>query len=172
MLLSQIIPIENLVASLSHDHRLLNDHLARVVIQFETDTGSFELILKEIGDLLPAGTSITWAYQAGSYEITFIEEGGIYVEYTQKSIKLNDKIQENFAPLNWVDVTVHEQYGTGSIGFTDDGESCEEFQEKMRQIKNFIKEQGYTASLILFEADKLCPYNEAVIEINFEGGEL
>lgn len=185
MLLSQIQPIEDLVASLSHDYRIFNDHYARIVIQFETDSGSFELILKELRPLLPAGTSITWAYQTDSYEITFIEEGGIYVKYTQESIKLNDKIEEKFAPLDWADITVYEQDGTGSITFTgpciQEDETCtsasfrgreDGFFAKMRRIEEMILNCGYNAELIKFEADRDHPYSEATININFEGGEL
>ena len=185
MLLSQIQPIEDLVSSLSHDYRMFNDHYARIVIQFETDSGSFQTILQELRPLLPAGITITWTYQAGSYEITFIEQGGIYVKYTQESIKLNDKIEEEFAPLDWADITVYEEDGTGSITFTgpciQEGETCtsagfrgreDAFFAKMRRIKNMIKGLGMTADLIQFYADRNCPYSEATININFEGGEL
>ena len=83
------------------------------------------------------------------------------------------EIQKEFAPLSWVDIT-HYDDGTGSISFTDTGEEIneDEFFSKMRAVKDFIKGFGYSASLIKFEADKLCPYNEARIDINFEGGEL
>ena len=86
---------------------------------------------------------------------------------------LNLEIQKEFAPLSWVDIT-HFDDGTGSISFTDTGEeiSEDEFFSKMRCIKDFIKGYGYSASLTRFEADKLCPYNEATININFNGGEL
>lgn len=84
---------------------------------------------------------------------------------------LNLKIQKKFAPLSWVDIT-HFDNGTGSITFTDCGEDADEFFSKMRDVKDFIKGFGYNASLTKFETDKLCPYNEARIDINFEGGEL
>lgn len=80
-------------------------------------------------------------------------------------------IQKNFNPLNWIDITNYED-GTGSISFTDDGESEDEFFAKMGNIKEFIKKFGYSASLTKYEADKLCPYSEARIDINFDGGEL
>ena len=88
-------------------------------------------------------------------------------------LELNMEIQKKFAPLSWVDIT-HYDDGTGSISFTDTGEEiCEdEFFSKMRCIKDFIKGFGYSASLTRFEADKLCPYHEARIDINFNGGEL
>ena len=80
-------------------------------------------------------------------------------------------IQKNFNPLNWIDITNYED-GTGSISFTDDGESEDEFFAKIANIKEFIKKFGYSASLTKYEADKLCPYSEARIDINFDGGEL
>ena len=86
-------------------------------------------------------------------------------------IALNLAIQKEFSPLNWIDITDYEN-GKGSISFTDDGETADEFFSKMRDVKDFIKGFGYTASLTKFEADKLCPYSEARIDINFEGGEL
>ena len=84
---------------------------------------------------------------------------------------LNLAIQKNFNPLNWIDITKYED-GTGSITFADDGESEDEFFAKMVNINEFIKEFGYSASLTKYEADKLCPYSEARIDINFVGGEL
>ena len=86
-------------------------------------------------------------------------------------LALNMAIQKEFAPLSWVDVT-HFDNGTGSISFTDCGEDADEFFSKMRCIKDFIKEFGYPASLTKYEADKLCPYNETRIDIDFTGGEL
>ena len=86
-------------------------------------------------------------------------------------LDLNLKIQKKFANLNWVDITNYEN-GIGSISFTDDGESAEEFFSKMRDVTSFIKGFGYYAPLTKYEADKLCPYSEARIDINFEGGEL
>ena len=89
----------------------------------------------------------------------------------EKSIALNDVIEEKFKPLNWIDITLFED-GNGSISFTDNGESNENFFNKMVAVKEFIKEFGYSAELIFFNADNLCPYNEATININFWGGEL
>ena len=86
-------------------------------------------------------------------------------------LQLNLDIQKNFNPLNWIDITNFED-GTGSISFTDDGESSDLFFSKMRSIKEFIKGFGYSAELIKFPADCECPYNEATIRINFYGGEL
>ena len=89
----------------------------------------------------------------------------------EKSIALNEAIESKFKPLNWVDITTYGD-GTGSISFTDNGEYNENFFNKMVTVKEFIKTFGYSAELIFFNADKLCPYNEATININFEGGEL
>ena len=93
------------------------------------------------------------------------------MDLIKEFLALNMAIQKKFSPLNWIDVTKYEDE-TGSISFTDDGESSDEFFNKMVRIKDFIKEFGYSASLTKYEADKLCPYNEARIDINFNGGEL
>ena len=95
----------------------------------------------------------------------------IKMNVLEKSIVLNDAIESKFKPLNWVDITTYGD-GTGSISFTDNGECKENFFNKMVAIKEFIKELGYSAELIYFNADELCPYDEATININFEGGEL
>ena len=87
-------------------------------------------------------------------------------------LDLNLKIQKEFTPLNWIDVTAWVDECKGSICFTDDGETADEFFSKMRAVKDFIKGFGYSASLTKYEADKLCPYNEARIDIDFTGGEL
>lgn len=93
------------------------------------------------------------------------------MDIVKKFVALNMAIQKEFAPLSWVDIT-HYDDETGSISFTDDGESVDEFFSKMRCINDFIKGFGYSASLTKYEADKLCPYNEARIDIDFTGGEL
>lgn len=93
------------------------------------------------------------------------------MDILKEFLALNMAIQKAFCPLNWIDVTKYDD-GTGSISFTDDGESADEFFTKMVKIKNFIKGFGYSASLTKYGADKLCPYNEARIDIDFTGGEL
>ena len=93
------------------------------------------------------------------------------MDRVKEFLALNMAIQKKFNPLNWIDVTKYED-GTGSISFADDGESADEFFTKMVSVKDFIKGFGYSASLTKYEADKLCPYNEARIDINFNGGEL
>lgn len=92
------------------------------------------------------------------------------MDVLKEFLALNISIQKKFGPLNWIDVTKYED-GTGSISFTDDGESADEFFSKMRDVKDFIKGFGYSAALTRFEADKLCPYNEVRIDIDFIGGE-
>ena len=92
------------------------------------------------------------------------------MDILKEFMALNLAIQKKFGPLNWIDVTKYED-DTGSISFTDDGESEDEFFAKMEDIKEFVKEFGYSASLTKYGADKLCPYSEARIDINFVGGE-
>ena len=93
------------------------------------------------------------------------------MDILKQFLDLNIAIQKEFNPLNWVDITNYEN-GTGSISFTDDGESEDVFFDKMSKIKEFVKTFGYAAELIKFPADCECPYNEATIRINFYGGEL
>ena len=93
------------------------------------------------------------------------------MDLIKEFLALNMAIQKKFSPLNWIDVTKYEDE-TGSISFTDDGESAEEFFTKMVNVKDFIKEFGYSATLTKYESDKLCPYHEARIDIDFAGGEL
>ena len=88
------------------------------------------------------------------------------------ALQLNDKIETEFNPLNWIDITIWQDDGRLSISFTDTGESEDMFFNKMKSIKKFIKSFGYTAELIKFHADCDCPYPEATININLEGGEL
>lgn len=98
-------------------------------------------------------------------------KGDGIMDIIEAFLELNLDIQKEFAPLSWVDIT-HYDDGTGSISFSDDGESADLFFSKMRSIKEFIKGFGYSVELIKFPADCECPYNEATIRINFYGGEL
>lgn len=93
------------------------------------------------------------------------------MDILKQFLDLNIAIQKEFNPLNWVDITNYEN-GTGSISFTDDGESEDVFFDKMSKIKEFVKTFGYAAELIKWPADCDCPYTEATININFNGGEL
>ena len=86
-------------------------------------------------------------------------------------LELNMNIQKEFAPLSWVDITSYKN-GTGSISFTDCGESEEEFFDKMEKVTDFINGYGYKAELKKFPADRECPYNEVTIRINFGGNEM
>lgn len=54
---------------------------------------------------------------------------------------------------------------------SEDDESKEDFFSKMVNVKEFIRSFGYSAELIYFNADKICPYDEATINIDFYGGE-
>ena len=76
------------------------------------------------------------------------------MEILKQFLDLNIAIHKEFNPLNWVDITNYEN-GTGSVSFTDDGESEDVFFNKMYKIKEFD-----------------FPYSEATININFNGGEL
>ena len=57
------------------------------------------------------------------------------MEILKQFLDLNIAIQKEFNPLNWVDITNYEN-GTGSISFTDDGESEDVFFNKM--YKKFL----------------------------------
>lgn len=94
------------------------------------------------------------------------------MDIVRKSIALNDAIEKAYKPLNWIDTTIWQDRDIESISFTDTGESKDLFFNKMRNIKEFVKSFGYTAELIKFPADCECPYHEATININFNGGEL
>ena len=178
--------IEDIVEKYSDDHRFINDHELNVVCQIDTDEERIEFILAEIDEQLPAGIYFNHEYTCGEYEITFKEIKGadIMNEYEVKMTLLTAAIENEFEPLDWADITVYKEEGTGNITFT--GPTLSErdwkpgafkgaedaFFAKVRRITAMIQNCGYTASMVRFEADKLCPYSEATIEINFEGGEL
>lgn len=86
-------------------------------------------------------------------------------------LALNVDIQKRFSPLNWVDITSYKN-GTGSIAFTDCGESEEEFFLKMDNVTDFINNCGYKAELQKFPADCDCKYSEVTIRIDFGGNEM
>lgn len=192
MLLQVMNSIEDIVEKYTskkgQDYRFINDHNLNPVCQVETDEESFECILAEIDEVLPAGIIFTHQQYDDGYEITFRKVDTMN-KYVKQSILLNAAIENEFGPLDWVDITVHEEDGTGSISFTgpsrkecinEDGEYdriCfiarqDGFFSKMHKIKNMIKNCGMTADLIKFEADCEFSYSEATININFEGGEL
>lgn len=93
------------------------------------------------------------------------------MDIVKKFVALNMAIQKEFAPLSWVDIT-HYDNGTGSISFTDCGESEEVFFDKMKKVTAFINGYGYKAELKKFHADYDCPYSEVTIIINFGGNEM
>lgn len=186
MMLKVMNSIENIVDKYARDYRFFNDKDLNVVCQLECDSENMEHILCEIDQNLPLGINFSHAYSCGSFEITFKEIGddSMVNEYVAKSILLNASIENEFGPLDWVDTTVHQEDGTGSISFT--GPTLSErdwepgafkgaedaFFAKMRRIKEMIKNCGFAAELIKFEADCDCPYSEATININFDGAEL
>lgn len=91
------------------------------------------------------------------------------MDIVKRSIVLNEAIEKKFKPLNWIDTTVWTDEKFGSITFTDNGEPSAEFFSKMEKIKNFIIDSGFAAELVMFPADKECPYDEATIKIKFGG---
>lgn len=113
-------------------------------------------------------------------------------EYERKALFLDVSIQNEFGSLDWADQTLDQDdelnyTGHYHISFTgpcidtEAGETCRSagfrgredgFFSKMHRIKNMIKNCGMTAELIKFYADKDCPYSEATININLDGGEL
>jgi len=181
--------IEDIVDKYADDYRFINDHELNVVCQIDTDKERIEFILAEIDEVLPAGIIFSHVYMADEYEITFKKIGDDIMNqnpYTVKATFIDASIQNEFGPLDWIDQTLHED-GMYSISFTgprvnyEEGELCrsagflgrqDAFFSKMHKIKNMIKNCGYNAELIKFDADKDCPYSEATINMNLAGGEL
>lgn len=185
MLLSQFNQFYDIVAKHDSECIAFNDHHANIVIQFTT--GDIEEILKEIKDVLPAGMSIAWTYEADAYEITFYEGGDIMKrEYEEQARILDASIQGEFGPLDWFGQTLHDdsKYSMTLIGphiDKDRKETCmsasfrgreDGFFAKMRRIKEMIHNCGYNAELIMFEADRDHPYSEATINLKLDGSEL
>lgn len=189
MMLIIMKAIENIVDEYADDYRFINDHEFNVVCQIDTDEERMEIILAEIDEVLPAGIIFSHVYMADEYEITFKKIGDDIMNqnpYTVKATFIDASIQNEFGPLDWIDQTLHED-GMYSISFTgprvnyEEGELCrsagflgrqDAFFSKMHKIKNMIKNCGYNAELIKFDADKDCPYSEATINMNLAGGEL
>lgn len=183
MLLDQFNQFYDIVAKHDPECIAFNDHHANIVIQF--NTGDIEEILKEIKNILPAGMSIGWTYEADAYEITFYEGGDTMKrEYEQQANIVDASIQSEFGPLDWIDQTLHEdsKYSISFMGpRIEDNETCmsagfrgreDGFFAKMRRIKEMIHNCGYNAELIKFEADKDHPYSEATINLKLDGSEL
>lgn len=186
MMLKIMNTVEDIIDKYSDDYRFINDHELNVVCQINTDEERIEFILAEIDQQLPAGIIFSHEYTCGEYEITFKEIKGadIMNEYEMKMTLLSAAIDVELGPFDWADITVYKEKGTGSITFT--GPTLIErdwkpgafrgaedaFFAKVRRVRDMIENCGYTASMVRFEADKLCPYSKATVEINFEGGEL
>ena len=95
-------------------------------------------------------------------------------EAIEKFVELEFEIQKRYKPLDWLDLTLFVEEGKGSITFGNNAKrQCEfTFFNECRQIKDFIKSRGYEAELIMFASDEDCPYPEATINFNLDGGEL
>ena len=95
-------------------------------------------------------------------------------EAIEKFVELEFEIQKRYKPLDWLDLTLWVEEGKCSITFGNNAKRQNEltFFNQCRQIKDFIKSRGYEAELIMFASDEDCPYPEATINFNLDGGEL
>lgn len=95
-------------------------------------------------------------------------------EAIEKFVDLEFEIQKRYKPLDWLDLTLFVEEGKGSITFGNNAKRQSQlaFFNECRQIKDFIKSRGYEAELIMFASDEGCPYPEATINFNLDGGEL
>lgn len=95
-------------------------------------------------------------------------------EAIEKFVELEFEIQKRYKPLDWLDLTLWVEEGKCSITFGNNAKRQSElaFFNECRQIKDFIKSRGYEAELIMFASDEDCPYPEATINFNLDGGEL
>ncbi|WP_405323329.1 hypothetical protein [Methanobrevibacter sp.] len=95
-------------------------------------------------------------------------------ESIEKFVELEFEIQKRYKPLDWLDLTLWVEDGKGSITFGNNAKRQNEFAffNECRQIKDFIKSRGYEAELIMFASEEDCPYPEATINFNLDGGEL
>ena len=106
--------------------------------------------------------------------------------YKIKADFIDATIVNEFGQLDWFEPTLKENgmYTITFIGPRVDEErkeTCKSasflgrqdaFFSKIHKIKNMIKNCGYNAELIKFEATKELPYSEAKINMNLSGGEL
>lgn len=140
---------------------------------FETDIVDHDLDIENLDPNEYADKYASWTAEAAiRYENMRDEYKMENKKYYEKQMSvLENEIQDKFGPLNWWDQTVHCS-GRGSIGFTDDGEGEDQFFKKMVEIKEYIESKGYNPELIKFDKDKDHDYYEAIINFNFEGGEL
>ena len=95
-------------------------------------------------------------------------------EAIEKFVDLEFEIQKRYKPLDWLDLTLFVEEGKGGITFGNNAKRQSQlaFFNECRQIKDFIKSRGYEAELIMFASDEDCPYPEATINFNLDGGEL
>lgn len=95
-------------------------------------------------------------------------------EAIEKFVELEFEIQKRYKPLDWLDLTLWVEEGKCSITFGNNAKRQNDlaFFNECRQIKDFIKSRGYEAELIMFASDEDCPYPEATINFNLDGGEL
>lgn len=95
-------------------------------------------------------------------------------EAIEKFVELEFEIQKRYKPLDWLDLTLWVEEGKCSITLGNNAKRQNQlaFFNECRQIKDFIKSRGYEAELIMFASDEDCPYPEATINFNLDGGEL
>lgn len=188
MMLKVIKAIEDIVDKYSDDYRFINDHELNVVCQIDTDEERIEFILAAIDEQLPAGIVFSHEYTCGEYEITFKEVQTMNTYLVNAKI-LEAAIQNEFAPLDWADQTLHEN-GRLSMTFTGPtySECCDEdgnlngikllalqdgFFSKMHKIKRMIEFCGLEILRFdKYEATKDDPWSEATIDVQLKGGRL
>lgn len=180
--------IEDIVEKYSDDHRFINDHELNVVCQINTDEERIEFILAEIDEQLPAGIYFSHEYTCGEYEITFKEVQNMNRYHINAKI-LEASIQNEFGPLEWADMTLHED---GEYSMTITGpcysECCDKdgnldrikllalqdnFFSKMHKVKRMIENCDLKIlSFNKYEATKDDPFSEVTINVQLTGGRL
>ena len=188
MMLKVMKAIEDTVDKYSDDYRFINDHELNLVCQIDTDEERIEFILAAIDEQLPAGIYFSHEYTCGEYEITFREVQNMNRYHINAKI-LEASIQNEFGPLDWADMTLHED---GKYSMTITGpcysECCDKegnldrikllalqdgFFSKMHRIKRMIENCGL--EILNFkkcEATKDDPFSEVTIDIQLTGGRL
>ena len=85
---------------------------------------------------------------------------------------LEESVNNKFENLDWVHYDYNTETNILSWTFIDNGETEEEFFNKMVEIKEYVKSLEYSAELIKFPKDCKHNYYEATININIYGAEL
>lgn len=188
MMLKVMKAIEDIVDKYSDDYRFINDHELNVVCQIDTDEERIEFILAAIDEQLPTGIVFSHEYTCGEYEITFKEVQNMNRYHINAKI-LEASIQNEFGPLDWADMTLHED-GEYSMTFTGPcySECCDEegnldrikllalqdgFFSKMHRIKRMIENCGLEIlSFNKYKATKDDPFSEVTINVQLTGGRL